>query len=599
MSQSSYTDRQIQFIMDMRVSGYTFAEIAEMFEDKFGERKTIDAISSTFRRYMNEFELPEIEKHPDKQRKEKMEEIMENYLEFIENNKFVPTQSDLAELGFSMTTIRNYFGSYDALEEKARELHPRVFRSVIDEYSFTDEEFNKLKDNIKNFNRFVITTAVTGCEVHEAGLNALKNYCKKNKAMLLVLPCSDPASNRKHKWSLDYRLSKDAVVFRDINLNEKVFLSTIKLSAKHINPLTGLSRIGQRSGSFIYASPKQFLEYVATSNDKKIPRALMTTGAITKPQYQTEKYMSERTAYIANHDHILGGIVVEIKDDKKFFFRQLQIEPRTGAFIDLDKKYFADGRVEKSKADLVQLGDYHVGETCPQTKEMARQICELVKPDYLTVEDFFNGHSISHHDEGKFFTQAVKSQNNLNSLHVELTECQKEINDLLSWDIGKLVFKYGNHEDFIFRWLERAGYVEQPQNHKLGLQLALSMFDYWAPFEYAMKKLYPIKDQERTIFLTRDESFKIKGIENGAHGDQGPNGKRNPSMTSLEKCYGACNVGHNHTAGIIRNVFRVGTSSHLKVSYNEGPSSWTQTHLIQHPNGSRQLINNIDGEWKL
>ena len=70
-------------------------------------------------------------------------------------------------------------------------------------------------------------------------------------------------------------------------------------------------------------------------------------------------------------------------------------------------------------------------------------------------------------------------------------------------------------------------------------------------------------------------------------------------MAEIEECYGASNVGHNHSAAIFRSVFRVGTSTKLQLSYNDGPSAWTQTHLIQHKDGSRQLIHVINGEWRL
>lgn len=603
MSQRTYTNQQIDFVMNARVSGYTYSEIADQFNDKFNEDKTQHSMKHIFTTYRDGYELPEFEKHPDIQRQERADEIMENFISFVEDNKYVPTAADMRSLGFTSDKIRNYFTNLDNLEVEARERYPSIFKTIIDEHSFTEDMYNKLQERTSKYQRFFITTAVTGCDVHQKALDSIKNYCKRKDAMLLVLPCSDPANSwsRKNKWALDYKLPKESVVFRDLQLNDNVFLSTIKLSAKQINPLTGLSRIGQRHGSFIYASPKQMLDYVANSMQKKIPRALMTTGAITKAQYNTSYYMSERTGYVANHDHVLGGTIVEIKDNKTFYFRQVQIEEKNGSFIDLDKKFFADGRVETSKADLVQLGDYHVGETDPQAKKVGKDICALVKPKYLTVEDFLNGHSISHHDEGKCITQSRKADGGLNTLRDELLECKKELNDICSWDVEQVIVKYGNHEDFLYRWLERGGYIDEPQNHKLGVNIANALLNegYNNPFEYAMKKKFKIDNPEMVKFLNVDDSFIVNGIENGAHGDKGPNGTRNPGLAGLEKCYGSCNTGHTHTAGILRNVFRVGTTSYLKVSYNTGPSSWTHTHLIQHPNGSRQLINCIDGEYKL
>jgi hypothetical protein len=87
--------------------------------------------------------------------------------------------------------------------------------------------------------------------------------------------------------------------------------------------------------------------------------------------------------------------------------------------------------------------------------------------------------------------------------------------------------------------------------------------------------------------------------KHGAHGHLGKGGSRNPGMAGLEECYGTGNFGHNHSAAIWRDTFRVGTLTHLQLGYNDGPSAWTQTILIQHRDGSRQLINNIYGEWRL
>jgi len=327
MSKSTYTDKQILFIMNAKVQGLTYSEITELYNDKFDEDKTTSAIQTVFLRNKNDYDLPEIQTHPEKKKQETINRIIDNYANFVSNNGYLPTMADLVEEGSASRTISTHFNGLDGLDEKAREKYPKVFSKVIDELSFTDDQFKSLKDEVKKYKKFVITSAVTGCDVHQQSLDSLKNYCKRNNAKLLILPCSDPAASRgRSKWQLDPKLDKKSIVFRDLNLNDKFFISTIKLSAKQINPLTGLSRIGQRSGSFCYASPKQALEYVANSMAKKQPRALMTTGAITKPQYETERYMSDRTAYIADHDHIMGAIVVEIKNNREFFFRQLQME---------------------------------------------------------------------------------------------------------------------------------------------------------------------------------------------------------------------------------------------------------------------------------
>ena len=113
-----------------------------------------------------------------------------------------------------------------------------------------------------------------GCPVHQGFLDSIRTYCDKKDAMLLVLPAADPAS--AGDWNLDKELGIQSIVFGDIKLNSNLFICSIKLSAKQIDPTTGLSRIGQRNGSFIYASPKQRLKFMPVSNIK-YPHAEMTT----------------------------------------------------------------------------------------------------------------------------------------------------------------------------------------------------------------------------------------------------------------------------------------------------------------------------------
>jgi hypothetical protein len=373
------------------------------------------------------------------------------------------------------------------------------------------------------------------------------------------------------------------------------------MSAKQLQPLTGIKRLSQKRGSTIVASPKQFLEFAANSNNNcEIPRALMSTGCITKAEYRTDMYMSERTAYLAEQDHTLGAFIVEIKNNKIFFIRNIEFEPKSGAFCDIDKKYHPNGKIEKITAELVQTGDWHVLSTDPQARKMAEEIVELVRPDYMTVEDFFDGITINPHERHNVISLSKKAKEGLDELALELEANRAEVDALCKWPFKKLIVKYGNHEDFLLRYLKDGEFMKQPKNKILGMKLTVAYEEQEImPLEYALRELFPIKNQDKVQFLGVNDSFKINGIENGAHGHLGKGGRRNPTMSEVEDCYGASNVGHNHSAAIFRSAYRVGTSTHMKLGYNDGPSGWTQTHNIQHRNATRQLIHNINGEWRL
>ena len=137
-------------------------------------------------------------------------------------------------------------------------------------------------------------------------------------------------------------LINENIVIENTDLNSNIALYSIRLSAKQINPITGLGRIGQRNKSFIFASPKQSLEYVPVGNNR-LPHALMSTGAITLPHYDTERYMSKRTAFIAENDHVLGAIIVELDDNDRYHFRQIEFN-KDGSFTDLGTRYYKDGK---------------------------------------------------------------------------------------------------------------------------------------------------------------------------------------------------------------------------------------------------------------
>jgi hypothetical protein len=121
------------------------------------------------------------------------------------------------------------------------------------------------------------------------------------------------------------------------------------------------------------------------------------------------------------------------------------------------------------------------------------------------------------------------------------------------------------------------------------------MLDGGDPLKYGVE-MHGLKTN-KVKCLMRDEDFKIARIQLGAHGDLGANGARG-SLRAMEAAYGNSVSGHSHSPEILRGAWQCGTSSYLKLSYNRGPSSWMHSSCLVYPNGSRQLINSINGEWK-
>lgn len=505
-----------------------------------------------------------------------------------------PSRADMKAAGVSRDQIRHHFGSILELKVFAKKQNPDAFNGIIDEVIFSKSRLKELKDDVRKFKRFVVTTVVGGCDLHKGFYKSIKKYCEVNDAALLLLMCADPAKSSGSKFSMHPQLMSEHIVTSDVALNSNIFISTIKLSAKHIDPITSLTRIGQRSGSFIYASPKQRLKMTPTSNTK-MPHAVMTTGAITMPNYQTDRYMSERTAYIAHNDHVMGAIVVEIENDSIYHFRQIQAEWSTGNFIDLGKMYSKDSVTEVKAAAFI-MGDYHSGSTDPGARKAWQEVLASVPTKRVFFHDLFDGMSINHHDQHKKLLKARRFADNKTSLDKELRGVTKDINEYTPL-VDEVVIVKSNHDVFLERYLDEAMYVEDPQNHLLALELAAAMGRGEDPLKYGVEK-YGLKDKEKVRWLSIDEDFRIARIECGAHGHKGANGAKG-SIRAMENAYGNSVSGHEHTPQILRGAWVVGTSSLLKLSYNEGPSSWMHTSCIVYDNGSRQLINSIRGKWRL
>lgn len=536
----------------------------------------------------------------------KRAQVLDSYLKVVKESGESPKVSDLAEIGVTRDSIARSFGSMTNLDQAAREASPQSFRDVHIHSLLGRKAVQNLSSAVKKHKRFVVTTAVTGCKVHVPFYRSLKKYCELNDAALLVLVSSDPAHNRdagnknlpmeERYGTLDKILAGEIIVLQDTALNNNLNLSTLKTSAKMIDPLAGTERIGQRNGSFIIASPKQRQKVVATSNHK-LPHVSMTTGAITQSNYNTSNYMSERLAYFADNDHQIGAIVVEVQDDEIFHFRQIQADEE-GCFIDIAGQkalQYSDRGTKAVKAEALVLGDWHSGETDMEVAGAWKDLAKTVSPEFIVLHDAFNGLSINHHEEDDAILKAQRAKNEQLDLESELKQLAADLDDLSPFARKCLVVVKSNHDEFLEQYLRKCMYAKDPHNHYISLKLAQAAFEGLDPLQFAVEELVQLDGKTNVRWLKRNEDFKVARIQLGAHGDNGPNGAKG-TLANMERAYGFSVTGHSHVPEILRGAWSVGTTSYLKLGYNsDSPSSWMNTCCIVWSNGQRQLINCIAG----
>lgn len=383
------------------------------------------------------------------------------------------------------------------------------------------------------------------------------------------------------------------------------FMTSMDILATARSPLTGLEPSADLT-SYIYPHPKLALQFVPRSNQAKMPKAMMTTGAVTYPSYRQGK-----AGKMAARDHCFCAIVVEKLAGGRFVFRQL-LANSAGAFHDVVPIRQKDGSIKMGVAkftpngwefvdnvDTLVYGDWH----CPLTSQRVRKVVfgkggmvDSLSPKRQVFHDFVDAGSISHHDLDDPMRRADKYEKGHNRLEWEYGECIKEVEYIRNQSpkTEEFVFVAANHPEHVERFLKEGRYMDDPANYYIGHELVpWQRKGFPNPFAYYASQKISL---ERIKFLTRDDDYVRYGVKLDLHGDKGANGAR-ASINHFGRLSLRCIIGHNHNGGIFGLTWSVGTSTPLKLDYTVGPTSWTNTHCVIYPGGQRQLLVIVDKDW--
>jgi hypothetical protein len=559
---------------------------------------------------------------------DKQLEIARIYAQIAKQKCDYPTRADLIGAGVSRDRVRDHFGTLDGLKEAAKEKFPKLF-AVIEKKKephvlsdFTKQTLGTIvKENDHQEGTFFITAVsptshldwdeddyirakngedVLAENLFVPGFKAVQNFLRRERAELVLLPM--PAHVRplqKQPQHYDPKLKK----FRDRFATEYTFNSHLKaieahLNPQQINPLTGLKRLrvhryneqglpGQEikrfKTSIIVAHSKQMMEVIPTGNESH-PRVIHSTGTITEP-----KYLRNRIGMIANEDHKLGGLIVEIRGDV-FWIRQVQFDPKDGSFVDLGKRYFADGSIQEERAEAFKMGDIHPGFHDEHALKAMFELWDVIKPKRIFFEDFFDGASISHHTANKRLTRA-KLPIQFNDLPTEI-ECAKKTLEMI-WSHApkdaELIATASNHPEHVAKYLDEGRYLNDcRENYKIGHRMVVMDLDGKNPLKEYL-------DPNGVMQWTEEnEDYIVEGVQMNAHGHLGINGMRG-SKIGHELAYGNAMLAHSHTPSIFHDTFTVGHMSVERHGYNQGPSTWILTNGAVYKGGQKQLYMIIKG----
>lgn len=452
--------------------------------------------------------------------------------------------------------------------------------------------------------RYVVTCAQNATPAHKKFLATLQVYCKETGAALVIIPLryynptsrwSDRASSQD--WWDDALLDDMYSGRYELNSN-LMLLGDTRTQITAEKPLTGFESI-THAKSGIIGHPKVQLRTIATPAHK-LPKLMTTTGAVTG----ADNYTQSKAGKKAQFHHTLGAVVIEL-DGERFHMRQINAL-NNGAFIDLNRKYTPTGSVEASQAAALVMGDSHIQFIDEQVVAATfgeGGIVPTLRPRQLIWHDVLDFYSQSHWHRANPFVRYAKHLAHMDNIKDELELTCRFIADNTPEGV-KSVLVPSNHNEGLERWVREHDWKVDPSHMQFYLETALEMVrstkmtdsGSWTvdPFHYWARRLLP---NTEAVFLARDESHSVRGIECGFHGDVGPNGSRG-SVEGFKRIGVKSVIGHAHSPAIEEGCYQVGTNSRLKLEYNTGPSGWMHTDCVIYENGKRSLLHIIDGKWR-
>ncbi|MFI5397632.1 MAG: hypothetical protein ACHQ9S_19005 [Candidatus Binatia bacterium] len=467
----------------------------------------------------------------------------------------------------------------------------------------------EFKRPLEKVERFIITSAQNSTPLNRkffASLLCAKRYLK---AELLVVPFryKNPTSVfSERQKKADELFPKEVRPYlwnQRLRLNANLtLLADIRTQPTAVEPLSGFDAM-TGAESAILGHTKLQLRTVATPSNK-FPKILTTTGACTVPNYT-----DSRAGKLGEFHHTLGAVLVEIQG-KIFHLRHLNANKTTGEFTDLLTTYHPSGHRKAARPLALVFGDTHVDFIDGAVERAtfgAGGMVDTLNPRALVFHDLLDAYSCNPHHKDNPFIAVAKHASFLNDIQKEIGRAIRFV-----WDRTKgereSVIVGSNHDEFVARYMKSQDWRQDPANAKFYLRTASYLvenlrisdhgFSMPNPFAVWFKWLTGPNDNGNLRILGADESYTKAGIELGMHGDRGPNGAKG-SARNL-RCIGVKSIiGHSHTPAIEEGCYQVGTSTSLRLEYNAGPSGWLNTHCVLHADGKRQLINIIDGNWRL
>lgn len=471
--------------------------------------------------------------------------------------------------------------------------------------------------------RFILTSAQNNTFPHKNFLSSLEHAANDLDATLLVSKYAynkngfKAAGNNnevREAGKNNSELHYDPA-FEKYFLNENVFLHSrdsrfafmaeINILPTADFPLSGFAETvaALELNGVAIGHAKITAESVPALKGEKVAR-MYSTGTAT-----LKNYIQQKAGQKAEALHNFGALLVEFDDEGEFFVRQLETMDDSGMFYDLNMNYTPSGAFSAEGHVLaLQYGDIHAEKLDDECGFASwgktwgsDSLLDILRPKYQVIHDVHDFTSRNHHNRASGVFLAKQYAAGRDKVLDDLRDTGEVLAEM-ERDFSQIMIVESNHDLALSRWLDdrKCDIASDPANAELYHTLNAAIYkaiaegdDTFNVLDYAIRNVAGI--DVNATFLETDQSFKIAGIECGAHGHNGINGARgNPK--GFRKL-GKMNTGHTHTASIYGGVYTAGVAGSLDMGYNIGASSWTQTHIITYANGQRTLIDFKNGKF--
>lgn len=364
----------------------------------------------------------------------------------------------------------------------------------------------------------------------------------------------------------------------------------LKVQATTANPCAGLQTMTHGAPLIVGHSQMQ-LESVPRSQDQP-PVWLHSTGAISQPNFSNDT----RLGRLAAHNHVYGALVIQVVRNAWWIWQLSATD--AGTFIFHEFEYSGKNKRKAGRMEALAVGDSHVAQRDRLVHAATfgqGGIVRTLEPVKGFVHDVFDGLAISHHDAKDPFRTFWKAADGVTCALDELVACAEYLKEV-SVLFDELFVVSSNHNDWLERWLKDGR--PTPENESLWFDLNAVMrkernrdkgaFQVWC--ENHMKDLGNIS------FLPRGESYLVRDVDYGSHGDEGVNGGR-ATAKSLARVARKATQGHSHTPTIEKGLWRAGMSTDF-MDYMRGLTTVDQSHVGQYAHGKRTQFPIRQGRWR-